>query len=314
MVTPSLSGVTELYILERKRLPAILVPDSSGIPTLIDPQPVLLRGAYISPYDLEIQLPIAKGHLNSGHNHNLLAFLPCPDGAPFRSCICLAFLGVVSGASWRDEHTSRHGAQLQQWGVTTPQGQWTWITDVRNGRPGFFLTGDSTDASLWRIFRLETDALNRAVLTLAPIRLTASLPVADFAGVGGPLRSDELAAQYADLCRSVGQHAYRDVVTKARNIVEALVAARLQAHGLPAAGQLYKDLQTVREQLDAHKSTDECGFGHLDYHLAHKIRLLHAQTHVGQTVVSGRPLRPELAMSVAEDLAELLRAWGFSAP
>lgn len=308
MVTPSLSGATEIYLLERENLPAVLVRDSSGIPTLIDPQPVLLRACYIPPRDLEARLQIARHQLSST-NYHLLAFLPCPDGAPYRTCICFTFLEVVT-ASWRDEHTSRHGARLQKWGATTPQACWAWMDDFRNGQPGFLLTGDSKDSTLWRIFRLETDAFNRSVFTLAPVRWTASLPVADFSSVGDNLRAAELAAQYHGLCNSAVNHAFRDVVTKARNIVEGLVAARLTAYQLPSTGRLFEDLQTVKQQREAGKSPAMCGFRDLDYHLAHKIRLLHAQTHVGQAVASGRPLQPEFALTAVEDLVELLREWG----
>ncbi len=307
---PSLSGATELYVLERERLPAVLIPDSDGIPTLVDPQPILLRVVYISLDGLETQLQSARAQLNHPNSH-LLAPIECPDGAPNRSGVYFTCENLVSGVSWRDEKTSHHGARVRRYAATTSEGRWLWLTDSRNGRLGYFLTGDSKDATLWRIFRLETDALNRSIFTLAPIRLSISLPLVDFSSVGDPLRSGELAEQYTDLCRSVVQHAYRDVVTKARNIVEGLISTRLILQGQNAVGRLFEDLKQVRKLLDDDQTRNTCGWRDLDYHLAHKIRLLHAQTHVGQAVASGRPLRPEFALSVVEDLVELLRTWGF---
>jgi hypothetical protein len=50
----------------------------------------------------------------------------------------------------------------------------------------------------------------------------------------------------------------------------------------------------------------------MDYHLAQKIRLVHGQTHPPQVGVSGVALRPEFALSVVEDLVELLKGLGYS--
>ncbi len=168
------------------------------------------------------------------------------------------------------------------------------------------------DSCLWRVFRIETDAFHRAIFTLSPVRLTAGCPRADFSGLSETLLVEEVAAQYRDLCRSVLAHEYRDVVTKARNIVEGLVSARLKAAGQPTSRDLFGDLQTVKRLLEDDKQRDTCGWTQLQYHLAHKIRLVHSQTHPTQTVRTGRTLRPEFALSVVEDLIELLRVWGFA--
>lgn len=52
----------------------------------------------------------------------------------------------------------------------------------------------------------------------------------------------------------------------------------------------------------------------LEYHLAHKIRIVHSQTHATQAAKPGRALNPELAFSVAQDLFQLLRLWGHCRP
>ena len=125
---------------------------------------------------------------------------------------------------------------MLQYRPTTTQGPWTWLNEMRAGQSGYFLTGTVGDSSLWRLFRVETDAFRRAVFTLSPVRLTAGCPRADFSSLSDPLLASEVTAQYRDLCASVVSHAYRDVVTKARNIVEGLVSTRLKAAGnLPAA-------------------------------------------------------------------------------
>jgi hypothetical protein len=107
--------------------------------------------------------------------------------------------------------------------------------------------------------------------------------------------------------------AYRDVVTKARNIVEGLVSARLKAAGFSTSRDLFGDLQTVKKFLEDDKRRDACGWTQLEYHLAHRIRLVHSQTRPTQTVKAGRTLRPEFALSGVEDLIELLTSWGFVA-
>jgi hypothetical protein len=297
---------TELYVLVRDRLPAILVPDSDGVPTLVDPQPVVLRARYIPLDGLEQALPIARTRLNNPQC-GLLLGVPCPDGPPNRSGLHFTFQQEIP-ISWQDDRTPHHGARARKFLVTTGSGQDDWLGDARLGRLGYFVTGDAGDTSLWRVTRLESDAFDRFVFTLAPVRIAGNLPASDFSTCGDSLLATELTQQYQDLCRSVTQHAYRDVVTKARNIVEGAVAARLRGQNHPASGKLFEDLKQV-DRLLCGETRDACGWTDLEYHVCHKIRLLHGWTHVNQAAQTG-PLRPEFALTVVEDLAYLLTAWG----
>jgi len=174
------------------------------------------------------------------------------------------------------------------------------------GSYGYFLTGVVGDDSLWRLFRLESDVFLRSIFTLAPVRLAAGCPQADFSSLSDPTLAQEITAQYADVCRSVVAHSYRNVVTQARNIVEGIIWARLGATG---GRDLFADLRTIKNLLETKKGSS--GWTELEYHLAHKIRLVHSQTHAAQVAKSGRALTPEFALSVAEDLIELLRIWGY---
>jgi hypothetical protein len=307
-----LSGATELYLLERSRVPMVLTPDSSGTPSVVHPQPVLYRAVYVSASDLETGLLRARGQL-ANDNCSLFVSIPCPDGPPNRSALLFTYQQALNGMSWLDETQSFHGDKMLQFKPTTTQGPWQWLSEVRAGQSGYFLTGTVGDTSLWRLFRLETDAFHRAIFTLSPLRLSAGCPQADFSGLSDPLLAAELAAQYRDLCASVMGHGYRDVVTKARNIVEGLVSARLKAAGRASNRDLFGDLQAVKKLLEDDKHRETCGWGQLEYHLAHKIRLVHGQTHPTQTAKTGRVLRPEFALSVVEDLIELLSIWGYSA-
>jgi hypothetical protein len=304
-----ISGATELYILHRNRVPLVLTPDSTGIPTVLHPSPVIHRVVYISADTLATGISAAKGELNSD-KCSLFAPISCPDGPPYRSALLFVFQKSI-GMPWCDGSQTFPASSMFQYETVTTRAPWQWISEARQGRFGYFLTGTVGTDSLWRLFRLETDAFHRAIFTLVPVRLSSGCPHADFSSVSTPLLAEELAAQYGDLRRSVVEHSYRDVVTKARSIVEGLISERLKALGCPVGRDLFDDLQTIKKLLEDSHLRDTCGWTHIEYHLAHKIRLVHGQTHATQTAKSGRVLRPEFALSVVEDLVELLCIWGY---
>jgi hypothetical protein len=305
------SSATELYLLERSRVSLVLVPDSTGVPTVVYPQPVLFRTAYVAASDVDAGIASARTRL-ANNNFMLLAPISCPDGPPHRSALLFAYQQEINGMSWLDGTRSFHGAKMLQFKPTTTQAPWQWLSEARAGQSGYFLTGTVGDSSLWRLSRLETDAFRRAIFTLSPIRLAVGCPSANFSSVPDALLAAEITAQYRDLCASVVAHGYRDVVTKARNVVEGLVSARLRSAGKSTSRDLFGDLQTVKRLLEDDKQRDECGWTQLEYHLAHKIRLVHGQTHPTQAVKAGRALRPEFALSITEDLIELLTIWGYA--
>lgn len=300
-----LTAATELYLLERDRLPLVLVPDSTGTPTAIHPQPILFRAAYISSDELETGIQRARSELSNNYSW-LFAPIACPDGPPYRTGLLFVDPNKINAVSWSDGSMIYHGYTAIRYKAATPQASWNWVSDARMGRYGYFLTGVVGDDSLWRLFRLESNAFLRSVFTLAPVRLAAGLPQADFSTLRDATLAQEVAAQYADVCRSVVAHSYRNVVTHARNIVEGIIWSRL---GTTGGRDLFADLRTIKNLLETQKPS--CGWTELEYHLAHKIRLVHSQTHAAQVAKSGRALTPEFALSVAEDLIELLRTWGY---
>jgi hypothetical protein len=303
-----LSSASELYILQRSRLPLVLTPDAAGTPTVIHPAPILYRAAYISSYEVDIGMQGARSGLTNDQC-SLLAPVPCPDGPPFRSGLLFVKPQARNGVAWRDASTNYLGASMLHYAAATARADWNWLDDARAGRYGYFLTGTVGDNSLWRLFRLEVDTFNRSIFTLAPVRLASGCPQVDFSSLSDPLLKGEIDAQYVDMCRSVVTHSYRDVVTKARNITEGLISARLRVTGHSTGRDLFSDLQTIKRLIRQHRDT--CGWTELEYHLAHRIRLVHARTHATATAKTGRPLKPEFALSVAEDLIELLTTWGY---
>ena len=218
----------------------------------------------------------------------------------------------MKNISWQDGPYIRHGATMRLYRPATKGVSWSWINDARMERYGFFLTGPVGSGSLWRLFRAEVDALDRWILTLAPIRLSSKCPQADFSRLEAPLLAQTVAAQYAALANAVISNSYRDVVTNAKNIVEAVIAAKL--NNVEKGRDLFSNLQTIKKLLDDKEQRDSCGWTPLEYHLANKIRLVHGQTHATAPTKMGRPLRPEFALSVVEDLIELLHVWGYCEP
>jgi hypothetical protein len=304
---------SELYILERGQLSAILAPDSDRVPTLCDAPPFVTRLEYLPVGFDERQLVAARERLSNPQCH-LLLMIGCPDGPPNRSGLIFTFQRQVNGISWRDGSCSHHGGVAKQFAVTTPQGSWQWIQDSRLGQPGYFLTGQSGESALWRLFRLEADALNRTVVTVAPIRMTAHCPTADFSSIADTRLQAELSQQFEDFSRSATAYAFRDVATKARNIAEGLLAYFLRTVNQNATARIWDDLQTVKRLREDDVTRPSCPVSEMQYHLLHKIRLAHARTHPDAGSTANAPLRPEFAMSIVEDIAEVLRGWGLVNP
>jgi hypothetical protein len=114
------------------------------------------------------------------------------------------------------------------------------------------------------------------------------------------------------MARAITTNSYREVVTKAKNIVEAVVADRLGT--VETSRDLRTNLQTIKKLMEANPEDGVSGWGYLEYHLMQKLRLLHGQTHPTGPTKTGRSLRPEFALSTVEDLIELLRVWGLVKP
>ena len=87
--------------------------------------------------------------------------------------------------------------------------------------------------------------------------------------------------------------------------MEAIIAYKLNL--LDGKDRLFEGLRLIEKILNDSKQRDTCGWTDLQYHIAHKIRILHGRTHATTRV----PLRPELALSTVEDLNCFLRESGF---
>jgi hypothetical protein len=292
----NVSEVNDLYLLKRGRSALWVGPDLTGVPIALDPQPIMLRATFayapLEPYNL----PNAKGRLSNEFAW-IMALDWCPDGPPYRTGLVFVFDGEVE---WNDGG----GAYLYKRAT---------MSFNPGSDDGFWLTGGSgtAEASVWRVFRAELDALNRWIITLSPIRLSAKCPSTDFSRLQGLIRGS-LEAQYSAFAHAITTNSYLAVVNRAKDIVEGIVAEKL---GNADKGRdLHQNLQVVRKLLESNSEGDSCEWGYLEYHLAQKIRLVHGHTHGTAPSRTGRHLRPEFALSVAEDLIELLSIWGFCKP
>src|SRR6266849_3954466 len=108
---------------------AVLVPDSTGIPTVVDAQAHLFRAVYVQKDFVEDQLEPARHQLLSSQC-DLFLSLQSPDGPPYRSGVVFVFVAYRSAMSWIDEQgVSRHGGQMRHYAVSTPVSPRMWSND-----------------------------------------------------------------------------------------------------------------------------------------------------------------------------------------
>ncbi len=282
------------------------------MPTLV-PSPNLLRTAYLSADAVtdKNQIQIAE-HTLSKDWPLLMMFRESPDGAPFRSSVVF-FHHRSALVSWRADSLIGHGLNAELYLASTSRGNDGWKEDAIRGKPGYFLTGLPQSSDLWHIRRIEPDATNRMVFTLAPIKLAQGLPNVRFTGIANPGLRAEAEQHWSEFKNHLMQHQYYALVTSAKNVAETLLANYLAAEGISYQRDFNGMLQKLAELLED-RGESGLQFGFFDYHLMHKIRLLHARTHPGKVALSRRPIKPEFALTVAEDLVEVLISAGCAEP
>ena len=301
-VSTSIQSVRSILINMSDNHQAVLTPNPYGYPLLVEPQPVLLRSIYIGPNDdLESQIKQAGNRLNST-GEPLLAMLPPYEQG--REAIARIFVfdreeKVSLSGSLHDRPVIKYVSPRQGSGHV-------WLSDWQQGKAGYFLTGHSASANLWKIARMDIDAFDSVIFVLSPMRLLAGLPNLRFANISDALVRAEIEGHYAELQTAIASHSYRAIITHARSIVEAVLGFWLASNGQKPGKDLNGHLTILRELRS--KAKDELEwFSDLTYHSAQKIRLLHARTHVDRAVKQGRSVQPELALSCLEDLKEVLR-------
>jgi hypothetical protein len=283
----------------------------SNIVVPLSPETVIYKAVYLPAAQATVAgVNQAQSWLQVTGNVRFLRLIHSSDGAPFRSALIYTSAGATEVARVRDprippghQPESYRSFVLRYQAVRGASGSsWAWVSDAARGEVGFFLTGSSGVSALWRIARIETDALDRQVLTLAPVQLAHGVANADFSAVSdGRLRA-HLETHYAAFLRAVAAAAHLDVIDRAFNVAEGVLEHRLHEGGIEVPSTLNERIVEARKAIRSRR----LGMSTYGCTLADKIRELHRQSHADQAVARGRLVRPEIGMTVAADLSELL--------
>ena len=271
--------------------------DNSGY--VLDPQPILVRSSYSpSAANLESLSTHIHNALTEVPPTNLLYIMSSPDGPPYR----LARLFYKAG----NDHLVLDGGRYSiSASVFYPIGEASqpWDKDTHRLQPGLFVTGSGGPTNIWRIHRIERDIWGGPLFTLAPLLLAPGFPMLDLSGMGNADRKKEIASQYEELQRCVITHAYRGAIARAKDIAEALITEK---SAKSSSDPFHAKLEDIFVQLKAGKTS----LSWLTFTLCQKLRLVYKHTHPENALERGRPVTPELALSVVEDLIEILRDLG----
>lgn len=306
---PIAEDARELYLAWHGNSRLVLAPDCQNVPTVV-PSPNLLRTAYLSSNAVADQNQIRTKSLRLNSERPLLTmFRQSPDGPPFRSGVVFSFNRKQS-VSWRGDSLTGHGLDADVYIASTSMGSDGWKEDAIDGRAGYFLTGTPTSSCLWHIRRMEADASYRYVFTLAPIELAQGLPEVDFTSIVDSSLRSEAEQHWTDFKSHLLHHEHYALITSAKNVAETLLSDYLRTRGISTRRDFHEMLQKLGDLMEGTKGQQQ--FSYLDYHLMQKARLLHARTHSTRTASIGRSIRPEFAITVAEDLVEVLTSGGFA--
>ena len=141
------------------------------------------------------------------------------------------------------------------------------------------------------------------MFTLAPLLLASGFPILDLVGIRSAARKTEIASHYDELQRCVITHAYRGAIARAKDIAEVLITEK---SGRPPNDPFHTKLEDIFAQLKAGKTP----LSWLTFTLCQKLRLIYKRTHPEPAQEERRPVSPELALSVVQDLIEILRDLG----
>jgi hypothetical protein len=274
---------------------------------------VIFKGVYIGQSDIT-PAGMERGKLSLSQNptHTLLRPVPSSDGPPFWSAIVYRRSGNAhTTVNLRVELPNKSAffsatpEQAWVYHADPPGGPDAWETDISLGKSGYFLTGGFGLNALWRITRIQADALNRQVLTFAPVQLTPTLAIPLFETVGHPLR-EFLTEHFEGFQQAVTRNAHFDAIDRANNLTEGILSHCLAPLVKTPPKTLDKKLTEARQILENKEKRKVFALTHYGYHLAHQIRILHARLHENQSVGEGKTVRPEVGLNLTVTVSELL--------
>jgi hypothetical protein len=296
VVLPTIEDVDGFYLTESG--PAsfqVWLPGPNQTKRLVTPTPRFAKAAYATAPDVAYnRLQYAYSNLSS--SQPLLLFdVPHTFGPPFRT---VRIFG-------RDQLSGVGGNPITYL-ATTSRAPYSWIEDLRHGKPGYFLTGLPNASALWQIISCEPDPADRCTFLLSPVRLPHGLPSPDFTKIGDPTLRDEAKLHWSNLEQAVLAHNPHGLVNAAASLSEALLHAFLSDPGPPRS-----NLSEMLKRLEREIKDGTNAFSPLSYHMMQAVRVMHQSTqHPGRVVHEGRSIRPGFALTIAEGMAEVLTSVG----
>lgn len=298
-----------IYYLEKSEGYAEAVPQGFAVP--FDPSVVIYKGVYLN------QSAISPEGLRNGRSEfskipapTLLRPVQSSDGPPGWSAIVYSRAGEGNVEAYGDPRFAYQRAT-----GTTEHAQWycavlasgasAWETDVSAGKTGYFLTGESGLNALWRITRIQSDALNRQILTFMPVQLTATLAIPTFELVGRSL-GQYLTQHFEGFQQAITRNAPFDAIDRANNLAEGVLSHCLAEAGAVVPDTLSKRLEDAKAILEDPARRKDFILTQYAYHLVHQIRILHQRLHENQSVGGGKIVRPEVGLNLTVTVSELL--------
>jgi hypothetical protein len=303
-----IANASSLWIVNRHSTYLVLAPSPTGTPEPLIPAPLVFRVAYVTQREAEQEE--VRGGWNSIHERfaHVGVKLPSPDGVPAQSLIVFTWRSA-GPISYAVGGRSFHGVDANTYGAATPGTGMAWESEIHQARLGCFLIGSERKGNLWRVVRVESDYGNRFVFTIIPVMLVNGLPSLRIDRIDDPDVRSEVEQHWRDLQNALDHHAYRALVTASKNIAEGILYFGIRDQSGNRRADLGTMLPILRDLLSK-KRQAKLPFTELDFHLMSKLRILHQRTHVERGI--SRPLSPELALTCAQDLAELLRSVGLA--
>jgi len=250
-------------------------------------------------------MPGIRLSLASTAPDTLLKLVSSPDGPPNRMVRIFRYSKQERINVLRSGRLTRIPAQVY---YEVSKGSNAWDNDAAKHAQGLFVTGEGDPASIWKVSRIERDAFDAPLITLSPLVIAGGFPTLDLSMVASQHAQEEIEGQYRELQTSYQNNAYRAVVTHAKNIAEVLIPLKAN---LPSKNTFNGTLKDLRAQMDQlHAKGKRGSVSELSYHLAQKLRLLHQRTHPERTIDAGRGITPQFAVTVVQDLVEILRDLG----
>ena len=278
---------------------------------LMDPTVLIFKGIYLGQTEITpAGLERAKLSLSQQPANTLLRPVPSSDGSPSWSAIVYRKAGSTT-INLREEHRvyrthyQENPVQALCYHADPPGGSYAWETDISSGKSGYFLTGGFGLNALWRVTRIQADALNCQVLTFSPVQLTPTMALPTFEKVTPRLR-EFLTKNFEEFQQAVTHNAHFSAIDRANNLAEGILSHCLNLVGETPPKTLDAMLRKAKTILEGKAKGEDFTLTHYAYNLAHVIRNLHARLHASESGSGEKTVRPEVGLSLTVTVSELL--------